>query len=184
VLPDRLNYDFEILGNYNGRPGVWDNFASNKSKVAAYVEFELPLEGIIENFRFADTAVTDFQFDSDQDIDRVNDGFLRIVLENRFPMEGVVTAILHDENMAPIRTLTRETRLAAGEANASGYVASPTVTTIELPFDREELLEILEESRFVSFKFRLSTKPDGEPVRLYADYDIATKIIGQFNFSF
>lgn len=184
VLPDRLNYDFEILGNYNGKPGVWDNFASNKSEVAAYVEFELPLEGIIKNFRFADTAVTDFQLESEQDIDRINDGFFRMILENRYPMEGVVTAILHDKDLVPIREITRETRLEAGIPNESGYVETPTVTTIEIPFDREELLEILEKSRFVSFKFRLSTKPDGEPVRLYADYDIATKIIGQFNFSF
>jgi len=184
VLPDQMTYDFEILGNYNGQPGVWDNFASNKSEVAAYVEFELPLEGIIENFRFADTAVTEFQLDSDEDIERINDGFFRIVLENRYPMEGFVTAILHDENLEEVRTIAKGAHLAAGEANESGYVENPTVTTIEIPFDREELMEILEKSQFVSFKFSLSTKPDGEPVRLYADYDISTKIIGQFNFSF
>lgn len=184
VLPDHLSYDFEILGNYNGQSGVWDNFASNKSEVAAYIEFELPLEGIIENFRFSDTTVTEFEFDSDQDIDRINDGFLRIVLENQYPLEGVFTAILHDENLNQIEILAKETRLSAGIPNASGYVDEAAITTIEIPFEREELLDILEKSRFVSFKFRLSTKPSGEPVRMYTDYDISTKIVGQFNFSF
>jgi hypothetical protein len=183
VLPDQLSYDFEILGNYNGQPGVHDNFASNKSEIAAYVEFELPLEGIIKNFRFADTTETEFELGSTEDIDRVNDGFFRIIMENRYPMEGVVTAILHDEAMNEIQVIAKDIRLEAGEMNATGYVANPTVTTVEIPFDREELVEILEESRFVTYKFRLSTKPDGEPVRLYSDYEISTKIVGQFNFS-
>jgi len=104
-------------------------------------------------------------------------------MENRYPMEGVVTAILHDEAMNEIQVIAKDIRLEAGEMNATGYVANPTVTTVEIPFDREELVEILEESRFVTYKFRLSTKPDGEPVRLYSDYEISTKIVGQFNFS-
>lgn len=183
VLPNRLSYDFNILGNYNGQPGQHDNFASNKSEVAAYVEFELPLEGMIENFRFADTAITEFDLETQQDIDRVNDGFFRLVIENQYPLEGVVTAKLHDEALNELQILAEETPIAAGIPNASGYVEEFSVTTIEIPFEREELLEILENSRFVTFKFRLSTKPTGEPVRLYTDYDISTKIIGQFNFS-
>lgn len=183
VLPDQMSYDFEIFGNYNGQPGVWDNFASNKSEIAAYVEFELPMEGVIKNFRFADTTRTEFEIRSSEDIDRVNDGFFRMIIENEYPLEGIVTVILHDQNMNEIQVLARDLRVGAGEIDDFGFVTQPTVTTIEVPFEKEELIEILERSRFATYQFTLSTQPDGEPVRIYTDYEISTKIVGQFNFS-
>ncbi len=183
VLPDRLTYDFEILGNYNGQPGVHDNFASNKSEVAAYVEFELPLEGNFKNFRFGDTTETDFQIETSEDINRINGGFFRLILDNRFPIEGVVTAKLHDQNMNVVQVLAQGTRLQAGVKNETGYVEKPTTTIVEIPFDREHLIKILEESSFVSFHFKLSSKPDGEAVRFYTDYEVSAKLVGQFNYT-
>jgi len=183
VLPNQLSYDFEILGNYNGQPGVRDNFASDKSEIAAFIEFELPLEGSISNFKFGDTTETAFDVDQDEELDRINGGCLRLILENRFPVAGTATATLHDADMGEIQVLAKDVNLAAGEANAMGYVENPTQTVIDVTFDREQLRRIIDGSRFVSFSFSLSTSPSGEAVRIYADYDVTARLVGQFNYS-
>jgi hypothetical protein len=181
VLPDLISYDFSVLFNYNGQPGLHNNFASEQSEVSAFAEFELPLEGVLENFQLFDTAEVSFEVSSTEDLERINSGFMRIILENQFPFEGIMTATLLDQDYRPIQELAKETLLQAGVGNAQGYVEAPTRTVIQIPFDREQLQRIIEESRFVSFRYLMNSSPSGEPVRLYNDYLIQAKIVGQFN---
>ncbi len=184
VLPDELVYDFEILGNYNGQPGLHDNFATNKSEIGAYVEFELPLEGIVENFRLTDTATLSFDPSTSEDVDEVNGGFLRAIIENQYPFEGTVTAKILDESKRVITVLSQDQVIAAGHIfPATGRVEQPTKTVMEKTYTQELLQDIIKNGQYLSLNYVMHTKPDGTHARIYSDYTIKAKLIGQFNYN-
>ena len=176
VLPDELVYDFEILGNYNGQQGIYDNFATNTSEIGAYVEFELPLEGIVENFSLSDTATLSFDRSTSDDVNDINGGFLRAIIENQYPFEGTVTSTILDASYRVITVLGQDQVIKAGEVNpASGRVDQATRTVVEKTYTQELLQDIINNGQFISFKYVMHTKPDDTHARIYSDYTIYTK---------
>lgn len=179
LLADELAYDLKITTNHNGNPALHDNFASDKSQLAAYVDFQLPLAGILENLVLNDTTNLDF---GNIDLAEIEGGTLRILLENEFPLEATVTALVFDENYRLLTTLTENQILSPGIVDGSGYVTTPGQTTLEKSFTLAELESIIQEGKYLALHYTMSTSPSNTPVKLYADYRINAKLVGQFTY--
>ncbi|MEZ4774380.1 MAG: hypothetical protein R3D00_14440 [Bacteroidia bacterium] len=179
LLADELAYDLKVTTNHNGNPALHDNFASDKSQLAAYVDFQLPLAGILEDLVLNDTTDLDF---GNIDLAEIEGGTLRILLENEFPLEATVTAQVFDENYRLLSTLTENQILSPGTVDGSGYVTTPGKTTLEKSFTLAELESIIQEGKYLALHYSMRTAPSGTPVKLYADYRINAKLVGQFTY--
>jgi hypothetical protein len=56
LLPDKLEFDMEVLVNKNGNPALRDNFATDESRISAFLDMEVPLEGIANQLILQDTV--------------------------------------------------------------------------------------------------------------------------------
>ncbi|TAE44895.1 MAG: hypothetical protein EAZ89_21450, partial [Bacteroidetes bacterium] len=180
TLPDKVSYDFRVRTNYNGQPGVRDNFVTENSKIAAYLDFDAPLKGSFSQFRLK--TRTEFSAGETTDLDNIQSGTLRLLVENRFPVQGRVTAIVYDAAGQEITRLAENSLVQAGLPDASGYVTDATISTLEKSFDAALLKEVLENGRELLVEFVADTRPDAQDVKIYADYKLKVKLTGQFTY--
>lgn len=180
LLPGEVAYDIQVQTNQNGTPGRFDNFASANSQINALIDIDIPLDGVLDELVMQDTTEVDF---GDTDLADVNSLLLRLIVDNGYPYEAVIQATVLDENYQPIDVLAERFVVSAGMVNNAGYVTTPTSSTLEKSFERDQLIRVINEGKHIAFRYSLSTRPEGEAVQVYYDYKINARIVGQFNFS-
>ncbi|RMG66131.1 MAG: hypothetical protein D6722_15405 [Bacteroidetes bacterium] len=181
VLPAAIDYDLRVETNVNGQAGQYTNFATDQSQITAFLDFRLPLEGIVEGFSLTDTVAVDFGEAARPEA--VSRARLRLLLENPFPVQVTVEAGLYDQAGTLLQSLDNGTVIPAGIPNASGYVDVPAQEVIELDLSGEQLDRVLAEAVSARFRFVLDTRPKGEPAGFYADYKIKARLSGQFTYT-
>lgn len=180
LLPGQVEYDILVETNINSSPGDYNNFASDKSEINTLIDINIPLDGVVDQLVLMDTAEMDL---SGTSIENINSALLRVIIDNQYPFEAQLKAVILNSSYQPIEVLTENFSLAAGMVNASGYAEMPTTSVFEKEFDQAQLITILNEGKFISFEYSLSTQPEGEPVSIYYDYQIKARLVGQFNYS-
>ena len=182
LLPDQVSYNARVTANYNGVSGVRNNFATDSSMVAAYLDFELPLEGIVENFAIQDTVDVNFAASvKPQDYERVKKATLKLLLYNGFPFQATVDAAFYDENWNLVADMANAFVLKEGVL-VGDYVQYPTLTTYAKTFENPEINDILQRSRHLKLRYRMDTKPNNSSVKIYSTYKIKAKMVGQFSY--
>lgn len=182
LLPDQVSYNARVTANYNGVSGVRNNFATDSSMVAAYLDFELPLEGIVENFAIQDTVDVNFAASvKPQDYERVKKATLKLLLYNGFPFQATVDAAFYDENWNLVADMANAFVLKEGVL-VGDYVQYPALTTYSKTFENPEINDILQRSRHLKLRYRMDTKPNNSSVKIYSTYKIKAKMVGQFSY--
>ncbi|MFN8396799.1 MAG: hypothetical protein U0176_19395, partial [Bacteroidia bacterium] len=182
LLPDEIRFDMEVLVNKNGNPELHDNFATDQSEIAAYLDIEVPLDGITDNLWLQDTLDIDV---SDATIpDGVEDGKLKLVGVNQFPFEARVQVLFADMNGAIFDSLftTEQHTLPAGRVNSNGYVDQPGKGELVANFDQIRFTTLKQRGRKAIMRFWLSTKPSGQHVKIYTTYGIDFHLVGDFRY--
>ncbi|MCB0853719.1 MAG: hypothetical protein KDD63_15950, partial [Bacteroidetes bacterium] len=103
LLANELSYDIAVVTNPGVKAAFHDNFATENSQISAYVDFELPLEGIVEELKMGDTTGINF---GKVDFNQIQGADLRIIIENQFPFMATITATILDENKELIAVLS------------------------------------------------------------------------------
>ncbi|MEO1418297.1 MAG: hypothetical protein AAFW00_23630 [Bacteroidota bacterium] len=177
ILADEINYDVELKTNFRSSIGQLDNFVTDKSEINLYLDFELPLEGLMEELVLMDTVALDA---STIDIEEVSEGTLRLVFENQFPVEVRVTAKVLDEQNQTLDVLAESFILNPGIPGSGGYVSDLVQSVLDKSYTVDALNDILAEGAFISLQFTFDTRPQDEYVQFYSDYRIKAKLVGQF----
>jgi hypothetical protein len=176
LQPDQVRYDLLLRFNPDGRP-PFPNFATDNSQLAAYLDIEVPLRGQARGVELRDTVEVDF---GETDLGRVGEGTFTLLLENDYPLGGTVTAFLVDEGGNQLLSLADSQPLIAGQLRADGSVGQPGITAFDVTLSREVLDRALSEGQRLILRYRLSTEPAGEEVRLYGNHRIRAKLTGEF----
>lgn len=182
LLPDEIRFDMSVDVNRNGNPELHDNFATDQSEIAAYLDIEVPLDGITDNLGLQDTLDIDV---SDATIpDGVEDGKLKLVGTNQFPFQARVQVLFADLNGVVFDSLftTEAHTLPAGRVNSSGYVDQPGKGELIANFDQIRFTTLKQRGRKAIMRFWLSTKPAGQHVKIYTTYGIDFHLVGDFNY--
>jgi hypothetical protein len=136
LLPDEIRFDMDVLVNKNGNPALHDNFATDQSKIAAYLDIEVPLDGITNNLWLQDTLDLDV---SNTTLPKgVEDGKLKLIGSNQFPFEARVQVLFTDQSGVVFDSLFRSgpAFLPAGQVNSNGYVDTPGKGELIAEFDQ------------------------------------------------
>lgn len=182
LLPDEIRFDMDVLVNKNGNPALRDNFATDASKIAAYLDIEVPLDGITDNLWLQDTLDIDV---SDATLPKgVEDGKLKLIGTNQFPFEARVQVLFADQNGAVFDSLFRSgpANLPAGQVNSNGYVDTPGKGELTADFDQPRFTMLKQRGAKAIMRFWLSTKPNGQPVKIYTTYGIDFHLVGDFRY--
>ncbi|MEM7040511.1 MAG: hypothetical protein AAF570_26330, partial [Bacteroidota bacterium] len=93
-LPDRLEFDMSVLVNKNGNPALRDNFATDKSRISAFLDMEVPLEGVANNLVLQDTVP--ISINEATLPDGVVSGNINLLVTNHFPFDAGVQVYFYD----------------------------------------------------------------------------------------
>lgn len=184
ILPDKMEYDMQIVANYDKDNTFHDNFGTDRSSIKVMLDAELPLEGSIENLVLRDTVPLDFASSLSGKVKDVNEGTLKILLRNEFPVQITAWMYIVDENNAIVASLTTEDGfiMAAGNVSANGVVLQAMESTFAKTLEQADIQDVLARGRKLIMRYRADTKPSSTPVKFYSNYRIKAKMVADFEY--
>ena len=184
LLPDRLDFDMSVLVNKNGNPALRDNFATNESRISAFLDLEVPLEGVANQLTLQDTVAVNITEATLPD--GVVDGNIKLIVANYFPFDADVQIYFYDAGGAVFDSLFADgmVTVPGGFPNqTTGYVDEPGRETLSTHFDQARLDDLRLKATEAIIRFEVSTKPDGKAVKLYTTYGIDFHLVGDFRYT-
>jgi hypothetical protein len=181
-LPDEIRFNMEVLVNKNGNPALRNNFATDQSAISAYLDIEVPFEGITDHLWLQDTLDINV---SDATLPKgIEEGKLKLIGSNQFPFEAKVQVLFVDAQGAVFDSLfnTGPQTLPAGQVNQSGYVDVPGTGELIAQWDQMRFTTLKQRGKRAIVRFVLSTKPTGQHVKLYTTYGIDFYIVGDVKY--
>ncbi len=180
LQPDLLTYDVEFRTNPQVPAGYRENFATERSRLGAYVEVKAPLEGAISQWTINDTAEVSF---GTVDVDQVGEVILKVRLANEFPLQALVTLHLLDASGAVVKSLLDDRPIQAAPQNAQGVSTGAAETLIDIPLSKEEILAVLNETAQLSLFARLSSAgAPNTPVKVLDRYQVEASLSAQIRY--
>ncbi len=178
TLPDSISYDLRVQTNPEGFKGQRDNFATDSSSLDAYIDFELPLSGVVDRFRLRDTL--EINWDPLSLPDEVGAGTVYLLLDNEFPIEVKLSAQLFTEDFEPITDFAKDFTLAAAIPEPGGRTQDAQRSILEKSLSPNDAETWTQEGRWLIIDLEVDTRPVGESVKIYADYGVEAKLTAQF----
>jgi hypothetical protein len=183
LLPETLEYDIKVRTNSGSSSVSFDDFATNESRFNVILEAEIPLEGRVENLQLIDTLEVDLS-DSGDDLNEVKGGELRLLIDNEFPMEVVVSAEMVDARGQVLIVLAENSKVEAAElAPSEVRTTGAKRTLIPVDFDQNTLQNVINNATNVNIRYQIKTAPEGQNVRFYDNYRLKASVVGAFTYS-
>lgn len=184
VLPDELRFDMDVLVNQNGNPELHDNFATDQSRLSAFLDIEVPLNLRASFLTIVDTLdmnLSDITLPKD-----VESGYLKLVLQNGFPIAGHAQVLFMDHNGAVFDSLFHGTWYGAafpgGNVDANGIVVGAGSGVLSAGMDQAQFSRLKQMGAKAIVRFMLTTLPQNRSLKLYSTYGIDFHLVGDFNY--
>jgi hypothetical protein len=182
ISPKSISYRAEVKV---GEPvKSYDNFMYNEKFVKSTLNIEIPLAFRTNGFQLSDTVDLSPTFSSD-----LKNGTFTVAARNGFPLAADLSLIFLGENGLPKDSLTTTERLESANIDpmtkrvmkdaANQYIKK--TSRISYKFDQSRLANI-HSSKKIIFKVKFYTQADGSTAKIYDDYTIDFKLIGDFKY--
>ena len=110
--------------------------------------------------------------------DMIGDGLLKLKFTNGFPFSFDINMFLDDENGDVIDTLLYNATVETAVPGPDDKITEPVISFIEIPLN-ENLKQSVKEAKTARYVMRINSAMN-EQVKLYSDYTMELKIIGDF----
>jgi hypothetical protein len=181
ILPNKLVYDARMIYNPANDFNHID-FAYKGSSLKPYLEIELPLSIIANDLVLSDTA----SFLSDKFKTSVNSGTFSVMIENGFPIGGDLKIYFLDQGNSVVDSVVSSGSVLPALIDNANKVTSKKSSKVDFAVDAVRMQNILR-SRNIVFKVKFSTTtattPPNSFVKIYSDYTIDFKLVGDFNYT-
>jgi hypothetical protein len=177
-LPDKVTYSVQGFSNPNGNDKSYSNFAVKGKSLKPYLEIEVPLSVFARDLVLSDTA----EFVSDHFKTSVNSGSFSVLVDNGFPVGGDLKLYFLDQGGTVVDSIVSNAAIQPGVLDAFNKVSATTHSRISFYVDQNRMQKILT-SRSVIFKVKFSTPNSNQYVKIYSNYKIDFKLVGDFNYT-
>jgi len=147
-IPNDLRYAFTLQGNPNGNANA-TNHLTDDPRLQLDIEAELPLFLRAKDLEVADTL--EYSFDETVEQDLVEEVEFKLITNNGFPVSVEVQAYFLDGTEQVVDSLFSEgpAGVEAAEVDAEGNVVSKTPKTQVVPFTKDGLQAILDQTEHI-----------------------------------
>jgi len=183
IIPDRFEYDMQAFinpGKEIPTPEASNDFIYYGKSIEAKMGINIPMSIIAENMVLVDTA--DFSM-GEVNLDQISDGILRLIIDNDFPLSAKIQVYLLDENGIKTDSLLAESgEIKAGiREMSSGRVSLPEQSIINVSLSKSKT-DALSRTKKIIISATFNTKPSNSFVKIYNDYRIKVKLIGNLKY--
>jgi hypothetical protein len=182
LLPDKITYDVMVITNPAGYSGVSDlnQFAFTDKSITANLDVSIPLSIISNNLTLMDTVATNPAAIKKRN---VKSGSLNVVANNGFPLDASLEMYLMDQYYTITDSLTSSTKVNAAPVDGSNKVSAKQQSVVAFEAD-EATMQNLYNASYIAFKVHFTTEPVTPHLKIYSNYSIDFKIVGDLNYSF
>lgn len=183
LLPNQLTYAFKIKLNDQvplPSPTSASDFLYYGDGISASFNAEVPLSISVNKLQLIDTVKVNY---GKVNVKNIQNGSIVVYYKNYFPIEAEVSIYALDSNKVMYDSLhITPIKITAGIINVqTNKVDKPSPGKNNLPFTPEKLKRILN-ARYYLIKANFSTLPTNQHVKIYNDYSLNIKLVGDFNY--
>ena len=176
-LPDEIEFIGKAYLNPNG-PHI--GFMYYDHPLRAFLNLEVPLHLSSTALTLADTS--DFDIGDSDEWDQIQGGSLKLLAENGFPFTAVASLNLLDADGNVIDQIIFEEVISSGNYDPlQERVVNTVKSEIVIPLTPERL-ESIKNAKRGSFKVIFDTASQPDLVKIYSDYEMGLKLIGDFTY--
>lgn len=175
IMPDEFTYFVGIQTNPSGDTADHTHFFYLSTPMQVFIEAEV--NGGIGVEDLVIRKESDWKGEN-ANFDMIGDGLLKLKFTNGFPFSFDIDMYLDDENGDVIDTLLYNANIETAVPDFEGRVTEPVVSFIEIPLD-EKFKQSVKEAKTARYVLRINSAMN-EQVKLYSDYTMELKIIGDF----
>ena len=179
ILPSKINYNLQVTTNPNGNDHTRQDFAYSKDSLDATLDIELPLSIISDKLVLIDTVVFNAQPDGKQSITK---GTFNIYANNGFPIDAGLKIFFLNENNIAVDSVTSLPPVKAASLDINGRVSEKRLSTLSFTADENKMHNIYFAKKAV-FRAEFTTMPAGNFLKIYSDYSIDFKLVGDLNYA-
>ena len=180
-LPNKFGYALTIETNPLGNISGSTDFIYSDKLLKATMNMEIPLSLVANNLTLEDTlALSISKTDGTQNL---HGGTITLFAENGFPFDAQLQLyLLNDSNVAVDSLFEYTNTIVEAPINASLRAIGKKLTKISIPLSEAKINSLYDTKR-VLLKVKFNTSAQPQYIKIYSDYSINVKLVGDFNYT-
>ena len=179
-LPNELTYQIGINLNPLGNVSGSNDFVYDSTGIAIELDAEIPVKLSANNLTIVDTSDFNLDATSQDDIKKIQSGYLNVHANNWFPFSLESQFYMVDENNVIIDSVFATPQILSSGVPVSGRVLDPTSSILQAKISGSKI-DNLYKTKYIISKLKINT-PGTEKLQIYDNYLIDLKIIGDFKY--
>ncbi len=164
--PDLLLADFTAYINGSTTTPSYQQFIFSDYGVNVYLNMEIPLDFSAKGLLLADT--NDFDYSDLDPKNQLQNGALKIIADNNFPLECRIELVLLDAMGTELGRLTSTDIVEAAAMDNNGVAIGSVRSISEYPLN-SEAVQMLKKTEHLVFQVMLDTPLPPQKVKLYSN---------------
>ncbi|MCW3084379.1 MAG: hypothetical protein JWP12_1745 [Bacteroidetes bacterium] len=178
-LPDQFGYALQITTNPLGNVSGSNDFIYSDQLLKAKMRMEIPLSLIATNLTLVDT----FDLNIGGNGQNIHSGTITLLADNGFPFDASIQLyMLDNDNRITDSLYTNTNTIDQAPINAALRVTGKKATKLVAPVS-EAKMNLLYNTKRVKLKVKFNTASQSQYIKIYSDYAIDVKLIGDVNYT-
>ena len=180
-LPNKFGYALQIITNPLGNISGSNDFIYADKLLKATMNMEIPLSLVAHNLTLEDTL--NINISKNSGTENVHSGTVTLFAENGFPFDAQLQLyLLNSSNVAVDSIFGYANTIVEAPINASFRAIGQKLTKIAVPIS-ETKINSLFNTKKVLLKVKFNTSAQPSYIKIYSDYVIDVKLVGDFNYT-
>ncbi len=180
-LPDKFGYQIQIITNPLGNVSGSNDFVYSDKLLNAKMNMEIPLSLVATNLTLLDTV--NFNISNGSGTNNIKSGSLTLIANNGFPFDASMQMyLLNDQNVVIDSIFGYVNTIDEAPVNAALRATSKKLTKLVVPLS-EQKVNLLYSIKKAVIKVKFNTSSQPNYIKIYSDYKIDIKVVGDFNYT-
>lgn len=180
-LPDKFGYTMQVITNPLGNVSGSNDFIYSDRLLKASLDMEIPLSLVANNLTLSDTM--SLNISQNEGTNNIHDGTITLFANNGFPFDAKIQVyLLNTGNVAVDSIFGYANTIVEAPINSSLRVVGKKLTKISVPVSKNKM-SLLYDTKKVVIKVKFNTSAQPQYIKIYSDYTIDLKLVGDFNYT-
>ncbi len=180
-LPDKFGYQIQMITNPLGNISGSNDFVYYDKLLNAKMNMEIPLSLVASNLTLLDTV--NFNISNGGGTNNIRSGSLTLFANNGFPFDASMQMyLLNDQNVVTDSIFGYVNTIDEAPINGAYRATGKKLTKIVVPLSEQKVSKLYNTKKAImKIKFNTSAQPNY--IKIYSDYKIDVKVVGDFNYT-
>lgn len=180
-LPNKFGYSMQVITNPLGNISGSNDFIYSDRLMKATLDMEIPLSLVANNLTLQDTL--DLNIAQTGETQGINEGSITLFANNGFPFDAQLQMyLLNESNVITDSIFGYANTIVEAPINSALRVIGKKLTKISIPIS-ESKMNLLYDTKKVVLKIKFNTSAQPQYIKIYSDYSIDVKLVGDFNYT-